>query len=118
MRIYDRIRELCKRKGTNVARLESDLGFAKGSVCKIDKYKPSTERAKKIADYLGVSVEFLMTGEVEEHYYINDEGREMAQFMFDNPEYKVLFDASRKINKEDIEVVAKLLRRFGEEEKE
>lgn len=41
----------------------------------------------------------------DERYYLNDDAREMAQFMFDNPEYKVLFDATRKVKKEDIEFV-------------
>lgn len=45
-------------------------------------------------------------------YYINDDAREMAQFMFENPEYKVLFDASRKISKEDIETVKAIMDRF------
>ena len=45
-------------------------------------------------------------------YYIKDDAREMAQFMFENPEYKVLFDASRKISKEDIETVKAIMDRF------
>ena len=45
-------------------------------------------------------------------YYLNDDAREMAQFMFENPEYKVLFDASRKVSKADIETVKTILDRF------
>ena len=33
----------------------------------------------------------------------------MAQFLFDNPDYKVLFDASRKVKKEDIEKVKRMI---------
>ena len=50
--------------------------------------------------------------EVGEPYYLNDDAREMAQFMFENPEYKVLFDASRKISKEDIETVKNIMDKF------
>lgn len=46
-------------------------------------------------------------------YYLNDDAREMAQFMFENPEYKVLFDASRKVKKEDIEFVKEFIDRFS-----
>ena len=49
---------------------------------------------------------------VGEPYYLNDDAREMAQFMFENPEYKVLFDASRKISKEDIETVKTIMDKF------
>lgn len=46
-----------------------------------------------------------------EHYYLNDDTRQLAQFMFENPEYKVLFDASRKVKKEDIEFVRQMIDR-------
>ena len=48
-------------------------------------------------------------------YYLNDDARDMAQFLFDNPDYKVLFDASRKVKKEDIEFVKQMLDRFNKE---
>ena len=49
----------------------------------------------------------------KEKYYLNDDAREMAQFMFDNPEYKVLFDATRKVKKEDIEFVKDFIERLN-----
>lgn len=55
---------------------------------------------------------FSQHDEKEIPYYINNEARAMAQFMFENPEYKVLFDASRKISKEDIETVKAIMDRF------
>ena len=45
-------------------------------------------------------------------YYLNDDASEMAQFMFENPEYKVLFDASRKVSKDDIDVVKAIMDKF------
>lgn len=47
-----------------------------------------------------------------DRYYLNDDARDMAQFMFENPEYKVLFDASRKVKKEDIEFVKQMIDRI------
>ena len=49
-----------------------------------------------------------------EQYYLNDDARDLAQFLFDNPEYKVLFDASRKVRREDIEFVRKMMDRMTE----
>lgn len=45
-------------------------------------------------------------------YYMNEDARELAQFMFENPEYKVLFDASRKVKKEDIAFVKQMIDRM------
>lgn len=47
----------------------------------------------------------------DNHYYLNDDTRQLAQFMFENPEYKVLFDASRKVKKQDIEFVKEMIDR-------
>lgn len=55
----------------------------------------------------------LMTEKEEnnEPYYLNDDVREMVQFLFENPEYKVLFDASRKVKKDDIEFIKQMIDR-------
>lgn len=48
----------------------------------------------------------------EATYYFDDEAKEMAQFMLDNPEYRVLFDASRKVKKDDIDFVKQMMDRM------
>lgn len=60
--IYEIIKELCKKKGVTVTGTEKELGFARGSLCKVDTSKPSMEKVQKLADYFGVSVSYLMTG--------------------------------------------------------
>lgn len=62
MLIYDRIKILCKQRGVTVTGTEATLGFARGSLCKIDKNSPSADKVNKLADYLGVSAEYLMNG--------------------------------------------------------
>lgn len=61
--MYERIKELCKLKGITINALERKLGFSKGSICKMEKHKPSGEKLQKIADYFQVSIEYLTTGE-------------------------------------------------------
>lgn len=62
MLTYNRIKELCKTKGVTVTKTEQELGFARGSLCKINTNKPSMEKVQKIANYFNVSVDYLMTG--------------------------------------------------------
>lgn len=59
MLMYERIRMLCKEKGVTITGTEKELGFARGSLCKIDKNKPSVERLQKIAEFFGVQVDYL-----------------------------------------------------------
>lgn len=60
---YKRIQKLCKQRGVSVAKMERDLGFARGSVAKIDDHKPSIDRVSKICLYLQVSPMALLVDE-------------------------------------------------------
>ena len=77
---------------------------------------PRMGKVQLLADYFHINKSDLIedksdTEESPEPYYISDDARELAQFMFENPEYKVLFDASRKVRKEDIEFVKQMIDR-------
>ena len=51
--------------------------------------------------------------ETSNSYYLDDDAKELAEFMLENPEYKVLFDASRNVSKEDIEFVKEMIDRMS-----
>lgn len=63
MGLYEQIRDVAKSKGYSVNRLEQELGFARSSINKFNKNKPSVEKLQQIADFLNVSLDFLMTGQ-------------------------------------------------------
>lgn len=116
MSMYERIENLRKSRKISQGKLETELGFSNGSISKWRNSDPTPERLKKLADYFEVSIEYLLTGEEKENeqkYYINKESEEMAQFLFENPEYKVLFDASRKVKQEDIQFVKEMIDRMS-----
>ncbi|MDO4814207.1 MAG: helix-turn-helix transcriptional regulator [Gemella sp.] len=67
------------------------------------------EKIEALAKALGTNPAYLYGWESEEHYYLDDETREIAQDIFDNPELRVLFDASRKASSKDLKLVTDLL---------
>ena len=80
---------------------------------------PRIDKIELMANYFGITKADLVeehTVDTVEHYYLNDDARDLAQFMFENPEYKVLFDASRKVKKEDIEFVKQFMDRMRGDE--
>ena len=112
--IYCKLREAKGLKDADVAKA---TGITKSTFSdwKNGRSKPKDEKLQKIADLFGVTTEYLRTGELKDDgksYYLNDDARDLAQFMFENPEYKVLFDASRKVKKEDIEFVKQMIDRM------
>ena len=104
MTLYERIETLRKSKNISQGKLEKELGFSNGSISKWKNSTPTTERLQKLADYFGVTVEYLLTGEEKESagYYLNDETAQVAQEIFENKELRALFDATRDADPEDL----------------
>lgn len=112
MTVYERIEDLRHSRKISQGKLEKELGFSNGSISKWKNSMPTPERLKKIADYFGVSVEYLMTGEDPENgerYYLNDETAAMAQQLFENKELRVLFDTAKDATPEDLQTVHSML---------
>lgn len=63
MGLYENVKEAAKSKGYSINRLEKELGFARSYIAKFKNITPSADKIQKIADFLEVSVEYLMTGE-------------------------------------------------------
>lgn len=58
--LHEKIELLCSKKGVSISKLENDLGFSKGSICKWKESMPAADKLYKAADYLGVTVESLL----------------------------------------------------------
>lgn len=65
--MVDTIRELCKSAGTSITKLEVELGWGNGTIGKWKKAKsaPPVDKLGKIADYFGVSVDYLLGSETK-----------------------------------------------------
>ncbi len=66
MRFYERVNELCIKKGISITALAMELGFSKGTPTnwKTMTKPPRAENVKKIADYFGVTPAYF----TEENY--------------------------------------------------
>lgn len=99
--------------------LAERTGLSKSSISlyRNGKAVPNSLSAEKLAKILNVSPAWLMGFDVpmkdEDTFYINHKAEEYARFLYEKPEYKTLFDASMKVSKKDLEMVAEMLRRFS-----
>lgn len=60
MEFIDRLNDLCEKKGISKRKLERDAGLGIGSTSKWSQYRPNQSSLKKVADYFGVSVDYLL----------------------------------------------------------
>lgn len=111
MDFYERLNSLIKSKGLSQHKLEIELGFSNGAISKWKKYQPQPDRLQKLAEYFGVTMEYLLTGKEKEDspiYYTNEETAAVAQKLFEDD--KVLFDVYRSSDKDRLVEYAKRLK--------
>lgn len=99
MTTLENIKKICReKKNISVTTLEQELGYSNGSLAKA-KDIPSS-RICEIANYLGVSMEYIMTGEKPE----------IPGF---EPEHLELIELYSKLKTEQKSAVLNLLRSFA-----
>lgn len=114
---YEKIRN---EKGLKNSDVSKATGVSKQTLSDWKKRNstPKADTLKKIADYLGVSIDYLLTGKEPEsyEYFLDPEVAKMAQEIHDNEGLRILFDTTRKITKEDLQIVIDVSKRlFGDE---
>ena len=103
--MYERYCELRDSLGYRDSDVAKGTGITKSTFSdwKNGRSIPKDEKLKKIALFLGTSVDYLRYGDQAPQYYLNDETAKMAQEIFDNKELRMLFDAARDAAPEDLE---------------
>jgi transcriptional regulator with XRE-family HTH domain len=123
MCLGENIRFLRTKKGYSQDDIANMLGYK--SFTTIQKWEsgvsePPLKALKKLSEIFNIDMNDLATKKLSYNtnednnvYYLDDDARDMAQFLYENPDYKVLFDASRKVKKEDIEFVKEMIDRLS-----
>lgn len=60
MNPYEKIQQLTNERGISVRELEKRLGYSNGYFSKWKKVSPNSDGLAKVADYFGVSVDYLL----------------------------------------------------------
>lgn len=112
--MYEIFVKLLKQRGVTAYKVSKATGIASSTFSdwKNGRSTPKQDKLQKIADYFGVSVDYLVTGKEkqgDEKYYVNDETAAMAQKLFENKELRVLFDAASDAKPEDLKTTYDLL---------
>ena len=77
---------------------------------------PRMGKVQALADYFHINKSDLIEDKSnidEDTYYLNEDAKDIAQFLCENPDYKVLFDAARKVKKDDIFFIKEIIERIS-----
>lgn len=125
MDTFDRIEALLKQRGISAYKLSKDTGISTGLISqwKNRAQKPSAIKLQKVANYFGVTVDYLMGNEQKERpaqnvqvrdendniVVLDDETRDLIDSFRSKPEMKMLFSVSKNATKEDIIRTVKII---------
>lgn len=121
--MYEFFKKLLDERGLTTAEVCQATGIGQATISTWKKRNGilGAEYLLKLAKYFGVSMEYFLGGEqlewsndekdfkLKDDYYLNEETRDLAQFYYDNPNHRVLFDASRNVKPEDLQKALKAI---------
>ena len=84
--------------------------------------EPDYETLEAIADYFNVDIDYLLgrtnkTTIIPNHYYLNDETRQIAQEAFENPELRTLFKVAKDIPPDRLRAHIEFMKSLKEQER-
>ena len=76
---------------------------------------PPSDIILKLAERFNVSTDYLLGNDTPNSYYTDPEVSDMANKMKENPDMRILFDASKDLSKEDLKFVVEMVNRMKKE---
>lgn len=121
--IFKRLRTSSK---LTQAEMAEKLGISRSTIGMYETgaREPDFETLEKIADFFNVDIDYLL-GRTEKtailpetigRYYLNEETREIAQEVFENPELRSLFHVARDIPPERLKAHIEFMKNLKEQE--
>lgn len=112
--MWEIFEKVIQEKGLTVADVSRGTGINQSTFSNWNTRRNliTGEIAIKIAQFLNISLDYLMTGSVREQesnsgkkYYFSDETAQAAQEMYESKELRVLFDVQRDMDPEDLQAM-------------
>lgn len=121
---HERLKQLRTKNSITQKKLASTLNVSQNAIFNWEngKREPSMDMIQKIADYFEVTPAYIMgwednteslcgmTAFIDE---LDDYTQELGEFLYYNPEHKVLFDASMDVKPKDVEFAKQMLDRIN-----
>lgn len=83
--VYQKIRQLCTERKTNISKVERECGLANATIRRWETSSPNADSLIKVADYFGVSVDYLLDRGI---YSLSAEAQQYAKQFDAMPENK------------------------------
>ena len=114
--MWNIVERLLKERGMKASDISKATGIGASTLseCKSGRYTPKSSTLQKVADFFGVSVDYIVTGKEREDsvYYLSTETAKIAQEILMDSNKRILFDAAQDATPDDLKFAADLLIRL------
>lgn len=114
---YERIKLLAEKQKISIRKVEEDLGFGNGTLNRWRKNTPGADKLSKVADYFGVTTDYLL-GRTETPQFTSKDEKdiqkkltEMIDGLSDDSSLAYLNNGGTEIDEEDAELIRSALER-------
>ena len=108
---FEKIKELSKKRGLSLNQLEEKLGYSRNTLYSLKRQNVSTKRLQEIADYLEVSVDYLLGKSESPTIASNDQSGQTALHVEDMAQNVMLF-GGRELTEEKKNVIQSLIEAY------
>lgn len=107
MTMFDKIKEISKKRGMSLNQLNEKAGFKQNVIYSWKNKQPSIERVNRVAEVLHVSVDYLLGKTDDPDIKSNTSSKKKVEL---NDDDVIMTFEGRPIPPEDIELMKRLLR--------
>jgi transcriptional regulator with XRE-family HTH domain len=116
MSIGERLKLLRESRGFNKKEVSDrlEMPYTTYNNYETDARDVGSETLRKIAQFYNVTIDHILENEQprEETYYADAETDALAEALHKTPGMRILFDASRDLNKDDLEFLATMAKKM------
>lgn len=101
--MYEIFEQLCKEKGVTAYRVCKSTGITTATISnwKAGRYTPKQEKMQKLADYFGVTINYLMTGKEESESSPDSQTRKTPLTQRDSKQIEAILSDTEALLKQE-----------------
>ena len=108
---FEKIKELSKKRGLSLNQLEEKLGYSRNTLYSLKRQNVSTKRLQEIADYLEVSVDYLL-GKTENPTIASNDQSGQTTLNVEEMANSVMMFGGRELTEEKKKVIQSIIEAY------
>lgn len=113
--MYEIFKRLLEEKGLKAYDVCKATGIPSSSITdwKKGRYTPKADKMQKIADFLGVSLEYLMTGTQQSTPGLSNETLDIAYYIEQNPDFKTFVEVAKRSDRRQLDILREYMEKLN-----